>query len=210
MLRYFHGHLHRNVDLQSTHRHHHHRRAAVRVEAAMSSGDRERRARVNKTLPMLHVFGAWAQLHPHYLSARPAASARSERTSREVTGLTAVEPADDVVAPPSMFQDSAGSCTPQVPGSASSQDWEDTYLASVDSERVEVRARSALRAALASLRSVLEADAATGHTGPQSGGGGTNPLREHIELRGFTPVAPAVEVRCSSGSVRHSRRRNGF
>jgi hypothetical protein len=147
---------------------------------------------MNKTLPMLQIFGTWAQLHPHYLSARPTAIGRSGRTDAHLTEQAVIEQTD--VAPPSMFQDSASSCTPQLPGSASSQDWEDTYLASADSERVEVRARSALRAALASLRPVLEADADAGQKGAQQGDSSADLLREHIELRGFTPVAAAVEV----------------
>jgi hypothetical protein len=104
-----------------------------------------------------------------------------------------------------MFQDSAGSSTPQLPGSASSQDWEDTYLASADTERVEVRARSALRAALGSLRPVLEASAAAAQKSAQPADSGASLLREHIELRGFMPLAAAVEVHSLEYSIRHMR-----
>lgn len=91
-----------------------------------------------------------------------------------------------------------------------SQSGEETYLASAAAERTEARARSALKAALVGLAPLLEAEVARakqkGHSKAGTGvapaarpatesGGGEGLLREHIELRGFLPVAAHIEVR---------------
>ena len=184
-------------------------RAATRIGEMMSNNDRGCRSTMNKTLPMLSVFANWAQLHANYMhqtshSVVPNTAMGSNKRSDADSSARHLQQEEDI-APPSMFQDSPPgsmrSAAP-VPGSQSSQDWENTFLAVPELLRAEVRARAGVRASMASLRAVLEADVRSnehfGTAGAPSSAGEEGPqyLREHIELRGFLPLVSLIEEVC--------------
>ena len=202
----------------------------------VTAHERSSRAALNRALPMLSVFADWAQLHTHYAttttSITTTATTLSTTVKANIATTTAVittttiklhkqaptranQSLDDV-APPSMFADSPELTTHKTTTAATAWD-ESVYLADPALLRTEARARSGMRTAVASLRTVLDADLranehfAEHSTGPrkltQNSRNAvkssakvevTEPvqqfLREHIELRGFLPLASHIEV----------------
>jgi hypothetical protein len=98
---------------------------------------------------------------------------------------------------------------PISPQQLSVEEWEEAHLAPPSAVRAEGRARSAMRAALASLLPAAEAAITAGaeqesrrkeklaHLQQESAEEGSEQayLREHIELRGYLPLTGAIEVR---------------
>jgi hypothetical protein len=174
-------------------------RTVTRVAYTLASKERAARAQLYTALPMLSVFSTWAASHPGLLN--PAR--HGQGSARRQLQPHNMSPALDSVAPPAMFADSG----PSVAVPASSQDWESAHLASPTAERTEARARSALKAALSELAPYIEADlqrnqeAEQRHSDQQVPQEGSAYLREHIELRGFLPVAAHIEVSVLSGCL---------
>ena len=117
------------------------------------------------------------------------------------------------VAPPAIFQDEKIPSTSHAAAAAadfpaelefsSSQEWEEAFLADSDLVRSESRSFSALKVAFSSLNPFIQSTAT--RTGKRRAGKGSEVgeqqqqqvphyLREHIELRGFLPIAAAIEV----------------
>lgn len=167
----------------------------------MAANKKGCRSTMNRTLPMLSVFADWACVQEQYLRTPDAPVLSS---AREVIAGEEGPGADVAAAPPALFADSASAAG--APLVLSAQDWDRAFLAPAELLRAEIRARSGVRASISALRDVLAADlqkneySRTGSAGPgaQVHGSGEEAavqfLREHIELRGFLPVALTVEV----------------
>lgn len=203
----------------------------------VTAHERSSRAALNRALPMLSVFADWAQLHTHYAttttSITTTATTLSTTVKANIATTTAVITTTTIklhkqaptranqsledVAPPSMFADSPELTSTHKTTTTAATAWDESvYLADPALLRSEARARSGMRTAVASLRTVLEADLrANEHYAEHSAGPSkvtqnsksavrsnkvevAEPvqqfLREHIELRGFLPLASHIEV----------------
>ena len=126
---------------------------------------------VKALLPILSIFAEWLTVHQPFLLTVEKGS--SEGEEEESAALSS----------------SAGA-----PMSVRS-----AIAANADTSRAETRARSSLRSALSALKDPVEI-CIRAHAGPSGSESKKvdvrgKPLREHIELRGFIPLAAQYEVR---------------
>ncbi|KAJ1391009.1 Est1 DNA/RNA binding domain-containing protein [Ochromonadaceae sp. CCMP2298] len=163
-------------------------RAASRVEAveAVEKGEKGEKGRVtlNRMLPMLSVFCEWVEGNPHYMTALSLDASPPEECGK-------------IGTPHSSSQVGGGHSAGSF--SAASAAWDGVHYADAELLRVEVRCRSGMRASVAALQPALSWPQPSGKSqrSDDTGGTGAGPrqfLREHVELRGFLPVAAGIEV----------------
>eukprot|EP01038_Epipyxis_sp_PR26KG_P008246 gene8246-11160_t len=156
-------------------------RSCVRINLAMSSGEKGRKSLMNRLLPMLSVFSDWSILHKEYL----VSTEFLDYLHNQSVNGTNVDENEDI----HMLQ--LGSQIKIKPNN------NNTKHSFADKEllRAESRSRSGMRASLSSLIEILEEDKSKNEFVKYDFANETSVefLREYVELRGFLPVAERFE-----------------
>lgn len=161
-------------------------KVAARINLAMAYAEKGCKPALNRLLPALSVFCDWASAHSNYLLTPSSSSSFSSEGHTNSPSVSAP-------------QQSA------VYASSTS------FYASTDLLRQEARMRTEMRSSLSSLVSILEKDMDRNRgmnqpdyrggsdddhdDGPDQGKVRVHFLREHVELRGFLPLATRYEER---------------
>jgi hypothetical protein len=169
---------------------------------------------LDNVLPLLNVFCLWSQQHHHYSISAPMPMGAQKSDKVIPNGIHGHESAiDSGPDPPAIFAELSEKRSDRTDGGTTS------FVATATLVRSEARARSGVKAAMANLEPLLvRYHYATQHPQPpqhtassnvngsdssrastaSATSGGTVLVREHIELRGFLPLSPGVDVSFAS------------
>jgi hypothetical protein len=159
-------------------------RVAKRVGTIWDTAEGSSKLRVTAVkalLPILSIFAEWLTVHqPFLLTAESSADEKGSSETEEV-------------------ESSAGPSSSSAGAGAPAMSARGAIAANAETLRAESRARSSLRSALSALKDPVEI-CIRAHAGPSGSESKKvdvrgKPLREHIELRGFLPLAAQYEVR---------------
>lgn len=175
----------------------------------MSVKEKGKRTVMNKMLPALSIFAQWLTANGGYMSCTvESASIDSQEHTPHSSSSASASLSASGVQVPSMFMSDGDS--PAL--SMSSKEWGEKHYADKEFMRCEVRIRSAMRAALNSIKAIIAEDfsrnphrqdmnetAKSGagkgkQRGAASTAGDLHVREEQVELRGFLPLSDAIEV----------------